>query len=314
MYLKFRFRPVLLALTSFVFANHLRPPQLFAAEPPAPGHFIESSPDSRYGPLNLFDHRSMYGKGTFPEPFLIDDSDLENNEVRFDWLHQEGKGHVADFSRIELEKGFGLLTLELEIPYERDTTRLYSPLTRRTNGSRSEGLGNINIAARHPVYQFVSRDESIDSTFGVAVEVGIPTNSIVSKNAEFVPKIFNDLRLGEHFTLQTVLGYSFLRGASEAGGAQAFEYGLVFGYAIPHKELPLPGIDRIVPMFEIKGETATNHGAGHNILRGNAALRLNLKAIGRLQPRLGVGYVFPIDSGAKDELRWGVYTSLVFEF
>lgn len=311
---EFDFRPVVLALASFIFANLLQPAQLIAAEPSAPGHFSESSTDSRYGLLNLFDHRSMYGKGIFPEPFLIGASDLEMNELRFDWLHQEGKGRVADFSHIELEKSFGLLTLELNIPYERDTTRLYSPLTRRTNGARSEGLANIEVGARHPVYQFVSRDESIDSTFGVAIEVGIPTNSIVSKNTEIVPKIFNDLRLGEHFTLQTVLGYSFLRGSGEAGGRQTFEYGLVFGYAIPHKELPLPGTDRIVPMFEIKGETATNHGAGHNILLGDVALRLNLKAIGRLQPRLGVGYVFPIDKGAKDELRWGIYTSLVFEF
>ena len=307
-------RVVLLTLGYLSFAGILKQDRLLAVEPPAASGFSDSPKDNRYGPLNLFDHRSMYGMGTFPEPFLIDDSDLEVNELRFDWLHQESRGHVGDSSRIELEKGFGLLTLELEIPYERDTTRAFDPLTRRTNSSRSEGLSNINFGARHPVYQFVSQDETIDSTFGVAIEVGIPTHSPVSKNAEIVPKVFNDLRIGEHFTLQTVLGYSFLRGSGEAGGAQAFEYGLVFGYSIPHKELPLPGIDRLVPMFELKGETATNHGAGHHILLGDVAVRLNLKAIGRLQPRLGVGYVFPIDKGAKDELRWGIYTSLVFEF
>lgn len=308
-------------LLAFIFAttpHFSSPTSLLAAEISPRGSFarpVSDAPaDTRYGPFNLFDHRSLYGKGIFPEPFLIGDTDLEINELRFDWLHSQGKGRVNDFSRVEFEKGFGLMTLELELPYERDAGHTFNPLSRQTEGSRSEGIGNISIALRHPVYQFVTRDESIDSTFGVALEVGIPTNSPVSKNAEVVPKIFSDLRWGDHFTLQTLLGYSFRRGSGEAGGAQTVEYGLVLGYAIPHEDFPLPGVDRLTPMFELSGETAMNHGAGHNILLGNAAFRLNLKAIGRVQPRLGVGYVFPIDGGAKNELRWGIYTSLVFEF
>ena len=303
-----------LALGLAFIGGVVRPHESFAAEPVAVGSFSDSSKDSRYGPLNLFDHRSMYGKGAFPEPFLIDSSDLEVNEIRFDWQHRPGKGHVGDFGRVEFEKGFGLLTLELEVPYERDTGRIFSPITRRTTTTRAQGVGNVSVSARHPVYQFVSKDEVIDDTFGVAIEVGIPTNSPVSKHTEIAPKLFNDLRWGEHFTLQTVLGYSFLRGSGEEGGAQVFEYGMVLGYSISHADLPLPGIQRLVPVFELSGETDMNHGAGHHLLFGNAALRINLRAIGIVQPRLGVGYIFPIDKGARDELRWGIYTSLVFEF
>src|SRR6185437_1429960 len=77
--------------------------------------------DSRYGVFGLLDSRSMYGKGVFPEPFLVDDSDLETNEFRLDWLHQQGKGQQTNGMRVELEKGFGPVTVELEVPYEYDT-------------------------------------------------------------------------------------------------------------------------------------------------------------------------------------------------
>jgi hypothetical protein len=63
------------------------------------------------------------------------------------------------------------------------------------------------------------------------------------------------------------------------------------------------------------GETAINgEDAGQNNLTGTLGVRLNLRSIGALQPRLGVGYVFPIDQTARDEFRWGVVTSVVFEF
>lgn len=83
--------------------------------------FPASPPDARYGLFNGLDHRSNYGQGVFPEPFLVDDSDLEPNEARLDWLHTQANGSKSDVAKAEVEKGFGLMTLELEIPYERDT-------------------------------------------------------------------------------------------------------------------------------------------------------------------------------------------------
>jgi hypothetical protein len=39
-----------------------------------------------------------------------------------------------------------------------------------------------------------------------------------------------------------------------------------------------------------------------------------MDSIGPVQPRLGLGYVFPINDGAREELHWGIFTSLVFEY
>ncbi|HWE02307.1 MAG TPA: hypothetical protein VG326_07820 [Tepidisphaeraceae bacterium] len=281
------------------------PPATAPDEPPA----AVSTEDARYGPLGLFDHRSSYGKGVFPEPFLVDDSDLEINEFRLDWSHLGGKGQNANTMTTEVEKGFGLLTLEVEVHYDYDT------FTIPGGHGREQGFDNVDVGARYPIYQYVSNDEFIDTTFGVAIEVGIPTNSPLSKNTEIVPKIFNDLRIGEHFTLQTIIGYSFLRGSGDEGGDQSFEYGMVFGWTVPHSELPLPKVDQLIPVFELSGSTLLNtHGAGTDNLVGDIAFRANLESIGRIQPRLGVGYVFPIDQGARADFHWGIYTSLVFEF
>jgi hypothetical protein len=196
------------------------------------------------------------------------------------------------------------LTLELEVPWERD----------REDDVTTEGFANIDLGARVPFYQYVSSGGLLDTTFGVAVEVGIPTQSAVSKNTELVPKVFNDLKVG-NFTLQSILGYSTLYGPGDEGGLQTFEYGGVFGYTIDHKHLPLPGVLQLIPVFELSGETELNKDSpGRNSMIGNAAIRLNLKAIGRIQPRLGVGFVFPINQTAREDVHCGIFTSLVFEY
>jgi len=262
-------------------------------------------PGTRYGLFGGLDHRSWYNEGNFPEPFLVDDSGLEINEARLDWLHTEAGSQHSDIASAEVEKGFGLATLELRVPFE----RVASP------GQISQGVGNIEVGARHPFYQFVSANGFFDTTLGTALEVGIPVNSAVSKNTEVVPKIFNDLRMGEHFTMQSLFGYSTLFGGGADGGLQTFEYGFVFGYSIPHSQLPLPGVQQFIPMFELKGETQMNHDdPGRNSLLGNAAFRVNLKSIGRVQPRLGLGFVFPVNSNARADVHSGIFTSLVFEY
>jgi len=264
----------------------------------------ESPADTRHGLFNWLDSRSEYGEGVFPEPFLVDDSDLEPGEARLDWLRTGANGATSDVVKAELEKSIGLMTLELEVPYERDSAA-------RTT---TQGFDNLDLGARYPFYQFVSQNGSVDSTFGAGIEAGIPTGSTVSKNAELVPKIFDDLKVG-NFTLQSIFGYSILLGPGDEGGSQAFEYGFVFGYTIQHDKLPLPDVEQLIPFLELAGETELNKDqSGHNSLLGNAGLRLNLNAIGRLQPRPGIGFVFPMDNGARENTHWGIMTSLVFEF
>jgi hypothetical protein len=271
---------------------------------PANSSATALSTDTRHGLFNWLDSRSEYGQGVFPEPFLVDDSDLEVNEIRLDWLHTRAAGSTGDVVKAEIEKGFGPLTLELEVPYERD----------RADDVTTEGFANVDVGARVPFYQYVSSGGFLDTTFGVAIEVGIPTQSAVSKNTELVPKIFNDLKLG-NFTLQSLIGHSTLFGPGDEGGLQTFEYGCVLGYTIDHKHLPLPGVLQLIPVFELSGETELNKdNPGHNSMIGNAAIRLNLKAIGRIQPRLGVGFVFPINQNAREDVHCGIFTSLVFEY
>lgn len=270
---------------------------------------------ARSGPFGLFDSRSMYGKGVFPEPFLIDDSDLEVNEIRLDWFHQESSGQTGNLYRGEFEHGFGMMTVELEVPYLNNTQRSFKRAIGHSMRTTSQGFDNVSVGARNPFFQYVSDNEFIDTTFGVGLEAGIPTNSPVSKNAELVPRLFNDLRIGDHFTMQTIVGYSTLFGSRPDGGTETFEYGLVFGWSIPHEQLPIPDVEQVVPVFEIQGDTLLDTSeAGSNSLLGTAAFRFNLRSIEAVQPRLGLGYVFPLDKEAQDDLRWGVYTSLVFEF
>jgi hypothetical protein len=269
---------------------------VFAGDPAAP--------DTRYGLFDGLDHRSSYGQGAYPEPFLVDDSDLETGEFRLDWLHTAAGGGHTDIIHPEIEYGFGLTTLELEVPYERDVAA----------GHVAEGMDNIDVGARHPFYQAVSKNGFADTTIGAAVELGIPTTSDVSQNTELVPKIFDDLKIGR-FTVQSIFGCSMLFGPGDGGGMNTFEYGFTFGYDIPHQTLPLPGVEKIIPVAELSGETQLNKAdAGQNRLTADAGLRVNLKAIGRVQPRPGIVFVFPADSGARAEKHWGVMTSLVFEF
>jgi hypothetical protein len=263
-----------------------------------------TAPDTRYGLFGLMDHRSSYGEGVYPEPFIVDDTDLEHNEFRFDWLHTKAGASHSDETKFEFEKGFGLVTFELEVPYERDV----SP------DGVVQGMANIDLGVRCPVFQYVSPGGFFDTTFGVAFEVGIPTTSEISKNAEWVPKVFNDLRIGSHLTLQSIAGYSILSGPGEDSGLHVFEYGFVLGYTFQHKELPIPGIQQFIPVFEVSGEKQLNHGSAANSVIANAGFRVNLNAIGRIQPRLGVGYVFPMNEVAREDIHHGIFTSLVFEF
>src|SRR5260370_36081631 len=57
-----------------------------------------ATPDTRYGLFNGLDHRSWYNQGNFPEPFLVDDSGLEINKTRLDWLHTVANGQQSDIA------------------------------------------------------------------------------------------------------------------------------------------------------------------------------------------------------------------------
>jgi len=269
--------------------------------------------DTRYFG-GLLDSRSRYGHGWFPEPLRAPEMDVDD-ELRLDWFHAERSGFQADELTLEIEKSFGLLTLEVEAGYERESERGIDPDTALSFHERSEGIGPIELSARHPIYQWVSDDERFDFTLAPALEVAIPSNSDVSKDGEVVPKLFGLMRIGEHFSVQTSVGYSFVIGPEESG-QQVLEYAAVFGWSFEQQDLTfLPGaIQRIIPLVEVVGERGLNHGEYTNVLTGTAGVRVNFDSVGPFQPRIGVGYAFPIDDGGRDEFDWGIISSVVLEF
>ena len=124
----------------------------------------------------------------------------------------------------------------------------------RHSDGTAQGIGNIDLAHVIRFTNMYPATGCFDTTFGGAIEVGIPASSAISVNPEFVPKIFNDTKIGDHFTVQSILGYSTLTGGGADGGLQTFEYGFTFGYSIEHKRMPIPGVQRFIPMFELVGK------------------------------------------------------------
>jgi hypothetical protein len=261
--------------------------------------------NGHYGLFNWLDHRSAYTQEVFPEPFLIDDMALEDNELEFTWAHSKGRATQTDLGSVEYQKGLGLLTLEAEIPFE----------SIETAGRTVQGLGLLELGARYPLYQYVSAHRMFDVTFGPALECGIPLQLRIDGNTELEPLAFCALRIGDHFTAQTTAGYDVLFGPGHDGGERSYEFGTSLAYAIPHQQLPLPGVQTFFPMFELSNELGLNKDEqGKNDFEGDAGFRVKFNSFGEFQPNLGVSYVFPFDRVARDELHWGCIVSLIFEF
>ena len=137
----------------------------------------------------------------------------------------------------------------------------------------------------------------------------------MNKYSEFEPALFNDLKIGHHFTVQTVLGYSRLFGNGRHDGEEEFEYGIAFSYTITREQLDIPGVRQISPLLEAQGDFGLNlDQSGENDLLGSAGFRMDFRNIGELQPSLGIGYLFPMTSGAREEVHWGIVTSFTVEF
>src|SRR5450432_3307914 len=243
----------------------------------------DDTANTRYGLFNGLDHRSKYGTNWFPEPLRSDEMDVDQ-ELRLNYFHAEKRGFQEDEVSAEIEKSFDLLSIEIEIPYARE----------REDGDTSDGIGNVEVSARHPFYQYVSPSGFFDYTFGARVEFAVATGSDVSKNTELVGGVFQTIGLGDHFSIQTSAGYSTLFGPGEDGGAQSLEYAAVFGYNFEvEKTLDLT---RVSPVFELDGETGLNHDdKGNTSLSGAVGFLFAFESIKWGQPKFQIGYVFPIN-------------------
>ena len=276
----------------------------------AADHPTASLPDEReaeaaqhrrtlFGPV---DQRSEFGQAWFPENLRAPEMDLEYSEVRLDWFHSEKKGRREDQVKIELEKAFGSLTLEVEAPWVREEER-----------EVHEGVEEIEVGLRYPIFQFVSSDAKIDYTAVGVFEFALPTGNDLNKDSEISPRLYNLLRVGDHLAIQASIGWAKLIGP-ENGGADAVEYGLSLGWVMQQRELHIPKILTLIPMAEWTGEQwLSGDEEGHKENFATVGFRVNTESMGFFQPRIGVGYVFPIDDGAREQMRWGILFSVVFE-
>ena len=124
------------------------PPRRTAIERPGGASAASSSitesdkPQStRYGLFDLLDHRSAMGKASFLNRSWSMIRTLEVNEARLDWETTQRNSQHNNLITGEVEKGFGLLTLEVEVPFEHNY-----------NGNDVEnGFDNIDVGARVPI-------------------------------------------------------------------------------------------------------------------------------------------------------------------
>jgi hypothetical protein len=259
-------------------------------------------------PLNP---QSRFGLAWFPETLRAPEMDLEFSELQVNWFHAEKKGRQIDEVKGEVEQAFGSLTLEIELPYLRDAQAVFESETGQRH--KDEGLSRVEIGLRAPLFQCVSPDGNIDYTLVGAFELALPTNNDFSKDTEISPRVYQLLRLGEHFSVQLAIGYEFLIGPEDGGGS-SIQYAATFGYHLSHDDLSLPGVIDTIPIFEIVGENSlAGEERGHNPVFGTLGFRVNIKPIFNFQPRIGIGYEFPINGAAHEEFHWGVVTSFVFE-
>lgn len=258
-----------------------------------------------YGLFDLLDHRSAYSKDAFPEPFIVNDMALEDTEFEFNWGHSHGRGRHSDTESVEFQKGIGLLTLEVELPYQQFVTP----------HSRVDGAGPMELGLRYPLLQYVSPHQMFDNTFGVAFESEIPIQLRVDPNAEVEPELFWCLRLGRRLTAQTVLGYDMTLGPGDNGGERADDLSTSLAYDIHHSELPIPYVQEFYPMVEFSDELGLNKDErGQHNFQGAAGFRAKFIPIGEMTSSFGVAYVFPLDEAARKEVHSGFILSVIFDF
>jgi hypothetical protein len=265
-----------------------------------------TSQNARFGLFNCLDHRSGYYQDSFPQALIVDDTSLEpGGELELSYLHTAAGRQHKDVMRAEIQKSIDLVTFELEAPYERFSDADGTP----------KGIGNIELHARCPFYQYLSGNGFFDNTLGVIGGIGIPVYSQVSRNTELQYGIFNDTKLGDHFTVQTVLEYDRLYGGGDDSRLEGFDYGLVFAWRVSHEEMTVPGIERFAPMFEVAGNLGLNlDQAGQNNVLGSIGFRADFRSICGLEPSLALSYVFPMSSVARDEVRWGLAMNVTIGF
>lgn len=267
-----------------------------------------TDPSTRYG-LGLLDSRSIYGQGWFPDSFRQHSLDAGNG-LGFDYFHGEGHHKQVDELTTDIEwNPVGQLTLGLEGGWSSQRATVVGVR------ERAEAWDTVKIKAHHPIFQYVSPDGTFDYVLVAKLALGLPlTEDLRHDPYEINPLLGQMFKLGDRFSIQTWTGVNFLVGP-RGGGEHQFHYGVIFGYRIEHDDLPLPGVETIIPVLELDGSaTLGGESRGSHQLFAVVGLRAYFDAIGPVAPALGIGYMIPLDQGARADLSGAIITSISFGF
>jgi hypothetical protein len=271
-----------------------------------------NSADSRYF-FNLLDNRSSYGKDFFHDPFLGPELDSEQ-QIELDYAHGENAGVRDDELDAEFDWNiFGPLSVTGEFGWDSEKQSSFQGGDDGDDFEQGSAAGfeNVDLAAYMPFFQFVGGDGEFDYTAVARLDVGIPTRTPVSgMDVQLTPYLGQLLRIGDHLSVEMWTGSQFTIAPDQT---TQFIYGASLGYRIPHDQLPVPFTDRLTPIFELDGQAPFSNG-GRDALFGVTGFEVGFKTLGEMQPQIEIGYQFPIDAGAKEQLRWGIIMQIKLEF
>jgi hypothetical protein len=276
-------------------------------QPPIPASQSSTGTSSRYF-FNLLDSRSAYGADFFPDLFVGPEFDRET-QLEIDYAHAESDGGQGNEIDAEFDwNPVGQLTLAGEFGWESDHA---SSADEDDDDGTEAGFESVDLAAYHPIFQYVSSNRFFDYTAVVRLDMAIPTRTTVSGNdLQLTPWLGQMIRLGDHLSVQAWTGALFTIAPDQT---PQFIYGAAIGYQIPHKDLPIPMIDSVTPMLELDGQRPFTTPA-EDALFGVGGFHLTPTPVDDVQPSFGLGYQFPIDHGAGAQLRWGVILQFFLDF
>ncbi len=262
--------------------------------------------------FGLLDHRSKLAKGFFPGTFLAANVAAQR-EVAMTWYHFETGHQQLDLFYNEFKWGMDQWTVELQAPYQHEHVSFPDAAPGEPTSRNFDGMANFAIIMRAPIYQYVSKHDSIDYSLVPGLEIDPPSGSTVSTGTVISPRIMQAIGLGNHLSIMTSLGMSFLTGPHQ-GGEKDLTWDTVPGYNIYHRNLPIPGISDITPVFEIVGsDPLSGSNVGQQSISTIFGLEINPEPKwGYLTPYLGIGAGPALTSAARHSGDWVLSAYVAF--
>lgn len=309
----FRKNSAVIAIVAFVFlASSAQLSIADSDDQPAIPVTQSTSPSSPRYFLGLLDTRSSYGTDFFPDLFLGPEFDRDN-QLEVDYLHGEASGAQNNEIDAEFEwNPIGELTVAGEFGWESE----HQFITDGGDGDDAEnetqtGFENVDLAIFHPIFQFVSPNRFFDDTLVARLDVAVPTRTPASgDDVQLTPYLGDLLRLGDHLSVEAWAGGQFPIAPDQT---TQLIYGANLAWKFPHDQLHIPFVDVFTPMFELDGQRPMS-GPADDALFGVVGFNVAFPGADDIQPRLGIGYQFPMDQGARTQLRWGVILQLFVDF